>query len=290
MARYRHSLPQLSGDIFLTDGGIETTLVFHDGFDLPYFAAFDLMKTAEGRAALDRYFRSYMAVAEELGLGLILESATWRASRDWAEKLGYSSQALADVNRASVAMLADLREKHWPEDAPMLVSGCVGPRGDGYDPGQLMTAAEAEAYHGQQVRTFAGTQADMVTAITMTNIPEATGLTRACQTAGLPGGDLLHGRDRRQAAHRRQPEEGHRERRSGHRQRAALLHDQLCAPHPLRPRAGQRRGLAQAALRPEGQCILQEPSGAGRVRSAGRGRSARFGRALRRAASQACPT
>ncbi len=186
MARYRENLPQLSGDLFLTDGGIETTLVFHDGFDLPYFAAFDLMKRAEGRAALKRYFRSYMAVAEELGLGLILESATWRASRDWAEKLGYSTRALAEVNRQSVASLARLRSEAWAEDAPMVVSGCVGPRGDGYDPGQLMTAEAAEAYHAEQVQAFAESEADMVTAITMTNIPEAAGLVWACQAAAMP--------------------------------------------------------------------------------------------------------
>jgi hypothetical protein len=33
------TLPQLGSGLFLTDGGIETSLIFLDGLDLPYFAA-----------------------------------------------------------------------------------------------------------------------------------------------------------------------------------------------------------------------------------------------------------
>jgi len=111
MARYRSALPQLTGDLFLTDGGIETTLVFHDGLDLPYFAAFDLLKHEDGRQALLRYFRSHASIASEYGVGFVLESATWRASADWGEKLGYSKEALAHVNRQAIAMLAEAKER-----------------------------------------------------------------------------------------------------------------------------------------------------------------------------------
>ena len=68
----------------------------------------------------------------------------------------------------------------------MVISGCVGPRGDGYDPGQLMSEADAEAYHRQQISAFGETDADLVTAITMTNTPEAIGLVRAARACGLP--------------------------------------------------------------------------------------------------------
>lgn len=82
MARYRNILPQLGGDFFLTDGGIETTLVFHEGLELPDFAAFHLLKEPRGQTALRKYFRAYAAIAKRFGVGLILESATWRASAD----------------------------------------------------------------------------------------------------------------------------------------------------------------------------------------------------------------
>lgn len=186
MTKYRNNLPQLDGRVFLTDGGIETTLIFHEGLDLPYFAAFHLLRDESGTEALRRYFRRHAAIARDNGTGFILESATWRASADWGDKLGYSRQALDNANRKAIDMLRDLRGELETASSPMVVSGCVGPRGDGYDPGKVMTAAEAEVYHSRQIGVFADSGADMTTAITMTNVPEAIGVTRAAQTVGLP--------------------------------------------------------------------------------------------------------
>jgi S-methylmethionine-dependent homocysteine/selenocysteine methylase len=186
MAKYRKNLPQLADRVFLTDGGIETTLVFLEGHELPYFAAFDLLKTAEGERALRNYFERYITLATANGTGFVLESPTWRASADWGSKLGYSADALAAMNRKSIALMAELRREHETARSPMVISGCVGPRGDGYDPGKVMSVAEAQAYHAAQIGTFAATDADMVTAISMTNTNEATGLTRAAAAAGMP--------------------------------------------------------------------------------------------------------
>lgn len=186
MTRYWTRLPQLDGGLFLTDGGIETTLIFHDGFELPCFAAFDLLRGDSGRAALRRYYERYIAIARREGVGFILESPTWRASADWGDKLGYSAAALAKANREAIALMHELRATYATGRTPMVVSGCVGPRGDGYDPGQVMSAKEAELYHAAQIRAFAESGADMVTAITMTNAAEAVGIVRAAQRADLP--------------------------------------------------------------------------------------------------------
>jgi S-methylmethionine-dependent homocysteine/selenocysteine methylase len=176
-------LPQIAGDrLFLTDGGLETTLIFHQGLDLPYFAAFTLLEDEAGTEALRRYYEPYLAIAREQGAGIVLDSATWRASRDWAERLGYSPDELAEANRRAVALIEDLREP----DVPAVLNGVVGPRGDGYVVGEAMTAADAESYHAEQIGTFAGTAAEMVSAITMTYVDEAVGITRAAQAAGLP--------------------------------------------------------------------------------------------------------
>jgi S-methylmethionine-dependent homocysteine/selenocysteine methylase len=186
MTKYRTHLPQLGGRLFLTDGGIETTLIFHDRFELPHFAAFDLLRQARGRAALHDYYARYAAIARREGVGFILESPTWRASADWGEKLGYTDAALAAANSDSIALMRELREEFETPRSPMVISGCVGPRGDGYDPGAVMSQAEAEAYHGRQVRSFGEAGADMVTAITMTNANEAIGVARAALKSGLP--------------------------------------------------------------------------------------------------------
>ena len=186
MPKYRDQLPQLDDGFFLTDGGLETTLIFHDKLDLPYFAAFHLLKDEAGTEALRKYYRTYASIACANGLGFVLESPTWRANPDWSERLGYSKAALSEVNRLAVALMRQLREQFETPHSPMVISGCVGPRGDGYDPGKIMSEAEAEAYHSQQIGFFRETDADLVTAITLTNTPEAIGIVRAARTTGLP--------------------------------------------------------------------------------------------------------
>jgi len=186
MARYRNALPQLKGDLFLTDGGIETTLIFLDGLDLPDFAAFDLLKRPEGETALRKYFRTYAALAKKFGTGLILEAATWRANPDWAARLGYKRDGLANANLKAIRLLERIRDEFEDSRTQVVISGCVGPRGDGYNPAFQMSEAEAESYHGEQIGTFADSAADMVTAITMNYVEEAVGVARAAKSAGMP--------------------------------------------------------------------------------------------------------
>ena len=186
MAQFRKTLPQLSGDFFLTDGGIETTLIFLEGQELPDFAAFHLLKTKAGEAALRKYFRTYAGLAERFGTGLILESATWRASMDWCTKLGYSAKEMADANRRATSLLEEIRSEFKGNSKNVVISGCLGPRGDGYNPGKTMTPAEAETYHSSQVRVFEDSAADMVTAITMNYVEEAIGIAKAAEKAAMP--------------------------------------------------------------------------------------------------------
>lgn len=186
MPQHRESLPQLRGGLFLTDGGLETTLIFRDGLDLPHFAAFHLLREPEGTAALRRYFTAYAQLAERVGSGLVLESATWRANADWASLLGYTSAALAEANTRAIDLLVEIRGQMAGHPAPIVISGCIGPRGDGYVIDQAMSVAQAEAYHAEQVETLARSQADMVCAITMTYVDEAVGIAKAAESAGMP--------------------------------------------------------------------------------------------------------
>ena len=184
MARYRHDLPQRRGGIFLTDGGLETSLIFHDGCDLPHFAAFVLLDSPEGRQKLKTYYESYLAIARDYGTGFVLDSPTWRANPDWGAKLGYGAAALRTVNMRSIAMLDEIRAQ-WERNAPCVISGAIGPRGDGYKAGN-MDADEAEAYHGAQIAAFAEAGADMVTAFTLNSVNEAVGVARAARARGMP--------------------------------------------------------------------------------------------------------
>ncbi len=186
MAKYRARLPQLSNRLFLTDGGIETSLIYLDGFELPMFAAFDLFKNEAGRKGLRDYYARYASIANAHGLGFVLESPTWRANLDWGSKLGYSAPDLMRINREAIALMVDLRKEFETVGSPMVISGCFGPRGDGYDPGKKMSARQAEDYHAFQADLFADSEADMVTAITMNYVEEAIGIARAAAAAGIP--------------------------------------------------------------------------------------------------------
>jgi len=186
MNAQRSSLPQLGGEFYLTDGGIETTLIYLESLDLPHFSAIDALRSGEGSAALWRYFQAYVALAERFGTGLVLETATWRASPDWGEKLGYRPGELMRLNERAVRMLEDLRASSHAAAGRVVISGCIGPRGDGYSPGSVMTERESEDYHSEQVRLFADSAADMVAAITMNYVEEAIGVARAAANAGMP--------------------------------------------------------------------------------------------------------
>ncbi|HLU99844.1 MAG TPA: homocysteine S-methyltransferase family protein [Acidobacteriota bacterium] len=186
MTSYRKNLPQLEGGLFLTDGGIETTLIFLEGQELPDFSAFTLLTTPEGEAVLRKYFRTYVELAKRFGTGVILETATWRASRDWGVKLKFNTTALAAANRKAVALLEELRQDLEAYETPIVISGCIGPRGDGYKSDRTMSVDEAREYHREQVETLADTSADLITAMTMNYVEEATGVVQAARDAGMP--------------------------------------------------------------------------------------------------------
>jgi len=177
------ALPQLGGEVFLTDGGLETDLIFHHGVDLPSFASFPLHDDPDGLALLRDYFADYVRIGEEHGFGLVLETATWRANRDWGDLLGYDAVALRDVNRSAVELVAGLGAA---ADTTVVVSGCLGPRGDAYTDLGSMSDVEAEEYHQPQIDALADAGVDLVGAYTLTNVDEAVGIVRAAGNRRVP--------------------------------------------------------------------------------------------------------
>jgi homocysteine S-methyltransferase len=185
---HARTLPQTGGGWFLTDGGIETTLIYHEGIELPEFAAFVLLESATGRETLSRYYRRYLDIAAASpGAGFVLESPTWRAGRDWCAKLGLDEAAMRRLNAAAVALMQQLRDAYAGAlDGALVVSGCIGPRGDGYQPGQPVSGDDALQAHWPQAQALGEAGVDMLGAITMTTSGEAIGVARAAAELGLP--------------------------------------------------------------------------------------------------------
>jgi len=186
MSKYRNALPQLSNDLFLTDSGLETILIFHQEMDLPDFASFPLLDEAQSRQVLKEYYCRHAAIAKRNRVGIVLETPTWRASADWGTRLGFDKENLNRLNRIAVDLLREVQEEFDDGVTRIVASGCLGPRGDGYDPGEIMSETEAEHYHQAQVNSLVAADADMIGAYTITNMQEAIGIVRAAQTNNIP--------------------------------------------------------------------------------------------------------
>ena len=186
MAKYRTHLPQLTESTFMTDGGLETTLIFKQGIDLPHFAAFNIIKDEKGKKILEKYYQDYLSIAKQKCSGFILEAVTWRANTDWALKMGYNMESLDLINREAIQHLESIRDNHENEDFQISISGCVGPRGDGYSIENSMSIGEAEEYHSRQIKTLSLTNADFITAMTINYNKEAIGIVKAANKNNIP--------------------------------------------------------------------------------------------------------
>lgn len=172
--------------IILAEGGMETSFIFDEGFELPFFSSITLLREQSGVDALNAYYARHIDLARRAGTGLILDTPTWRASADWGDRLGYSRVALRAENARSAQMLSAIKTAHSTDATPILVNGCIGPRGDGYQPGDIMSPEAAEAYHDEQVAVLCNAGVDLIGAITLTNVSEAIGIARSARRHGRP--------------------------------------------------------------------------------------------------------
>ncbi len=186
MSRYRDNLPQLSGDLYLTDAGIETDLIFNHGIEIREFAAHTLLPDPAGREAMADYFRGFLALANEYDAGYILDSQTWKAHMHWAGDLGEDEAFLHQVNEESISFMSSLREEFSGNKKPIVLNAAIGPQGDAYAPEVEVAADQAEEYHAKQLGWLAATDVDMITALTFTQSDEAIGVVRAASNVGLP--------------------------------------------------------------------------------------------------------
>lgn len=179
-------LPQQAGKLMSTAGGFETWMQYVEGFKLRHFCGFELLNDARGLSCLKDYHRKAVEAAVANGFGMINEGLHYRASRDWGELIGFSREALAEINIRGIEFYREIAREYASPETPMLVSGAIGPRGDAYNVGRTPDAAEAEDYHSEQILTFRTAGADLVTAMTFSSVEETIGVARAAKSAELP--------------------------------------------------------------------------------------------------------
>ncbi|MCU0252563.1 MAG: homocysteine S-methyltransferase family protein [Vicinamibacterales bacterium] len=181
----RFPAPQ-EGVLYLSEGGQETEIMYRFGHDLPEFALLTLLDKPSAMAELRAIYRRYLDVAARHGFVALMGGLDYRASPDWAGKLGYSAGALSDAQLEAIEFLRDVARPYRSQLPGVLYVGIVGPRGDAYALNRTITAAEAEDYHSVQLATLSQAKVDLVSALTLNSVEEAIGISRAAHTAGLP--------------------------------------------------------------------------------------------------------
>ena len=171
---------------FLSDGGLETFLIFEKGYDLPCFSAAVLLDTEQGRADLRAYFERFIDIAKASGRGFILDAPTWRAGTAWAGPLGLSLKDTMETNQRAVSFVSRLRAEHETTSCPILINGLVGPAGDAYAPDTEISEQDALLIHAPQVHALGRAGVDMISAMTLTHAHEAIGIVQAAKEIDVP--------------------------------------------------------------------------------------------------------
>jgi len=178
--------PQEEGRFYLSEGGVETEILYKYGFELPQFAVFPLLDNPEAVSKMQGMYRSYLDVVAKHGMSALIGGLDYRASPDWGDLLGYSPEGLSEANHKSIAFLREVADEYVSDVPEILIQGLIGPRGDAYDRNQSITADEAEDYHSVQLTTLKEANVDLALAITFNNIPESIGVARAAAKIGVP--------------------------------------------------------------------------------------------------------
>lgn len=172
--------------LFLTDSGFETTIIFHHNIDLPHFALFSIIDKSKYQNVIYDYYREHLDLAVKHNTGFILESATWRANKDWGFKLGYNQKELIKINTLAIEQLKAIKKEYAGKVNPILISGQIGPAGDGYALSNKMKPEDAKDYHDLQIKAFKEAGADLASALTIGYINEALGIVKAAKEHQLP--------------------------------------------------------------------------------------------------------
>jgi homocysteine S-methyltransferase len=180
--------PRTKGTDYLTEGGQETEVMYRFGHELPEFAMYPLLDRPDARAALRGMYERYLETAAANGFSALIGGLDYRASPDWGGKLGYSREALADVQLRCIDFLRQVAEPFQGQIPAILISGIIGPRGDAYAIDRTITIEASEEYHSVQLETLARAGVDFVTAMTFNSVPEAVGIARAAARVDLPLG------------------------------------------------------------------------------------------------------
>lgn len=174
-----------SGRPVLTDGGIETRIMFETPIHMdPDVQVAALLDHRDGRMKLESVYSGYVEAAREFSLPVVIGTPTFRAGPNFIRRAGLPEEDIGRLNRQAAGFLKDVREKGGHE--PVFIGGVIGPSGDAYMPGQALPVAQAAEYHRPQAEALAVAGVDFLFAPTFPSVDEAEGACIAMARTGVP--------------------------------------------------------------------------------------------------------
>ncbi|PMG07031.1 homocysteine methyltransferase [Vibrio breoganii] len=164
--------------------GIDTELLFTHNQPLPGYASYPLLAKSSTRAIIEKMYIDLIALAKRYQTAVILDAMTWIASSQRGAMIGLNEHQLRDFNLDAIDLMAQVRDRCG--DLPTLLSAQIGPREDGYQANNQMSANESLGYHSTQIDTYKLTKADFITASTLSYPEEAAGIVLAAKSANIP--------------------------------------------------------------------------------------------------------
>lgn len=169
-------------DIIITDGGLETTLIYKYNIELPYFSCINLLKTDSGRNIIYNCLLNYVNISEKYNVNIIIETPTWRCSKKWSKLLNCENSDIEKINREAVNIVKSIKKNN----KKIIISGNIGPIDDGYVISNKLTIEELKEYHSEQIYILANENVDIISAFTINYVEEAIGITLVCKDINIP--------------------------------------------------------------------------------------------------------
>jgi len=135
-----------------------------------------------GRAALNKIYQSYIDIAVEADLPILLCAPTWRGS--WSRVCDANIQQ--GINIDAARYMQKLRDAQTEDGVAIKIGGMIGCKNDCYRPDEGLSAAEGRRFHTWQVEQLVQGGVDFLIAATLPNVKEALGIARAMEGTGLP--------------------------------------------------------------------------------------------------------
>ena len=173
----------MNEDVILAEGAVIERLRRRGTLLDEHLLAASLVLEEAGRSILREIYTSYIDVAAETGLPIMILAPTWKAGTGQCGKAGLDMEM---VNSACVGFMREVASEYPRFEDRIFIGGLVGSRGDAYRPDEALPRGDARRYHAPQIEVLRDSGVDFVMASTLPSVEEASGIAMAAGDSDAP--------------------------------------------------------------------------------------------------------